>query len=114
MLVLLAYTHWHIRYWRIFLLILILFVPEVATHNLILWLGPLESLEINVKVSAALVEIVQRINTRPRYILAKVPNNHVFLPPLFCLHAMCRLLPEGPSPITKECASYRNVIGFAI
>lgn len=30
-----------------------------------------ESLEINFKVSSALVEIVQRITTRPRYILAK-------------------------------------------
>ncbi|KAJ6295089.1 hypothetical protein OIU76_023063 [Salix suchowensis] len=30
-----------------------------------------ESLEINFKVSSALVEIVRRISTRPRYILAK-------------------------------------------
>lgn len=34
--------------------------------------GPLESLEINFKVSSALVEIVRRITSRPRYILAKV------------------------------------------
>ncbi|CAK9166226.1 unnamed protein product [Ilex paraguariensis] len=32
---------------------------------------PCESLEINFKVSSALVEIVKRISTRPRYILAK-------------------------------------------
>lgn len=38
------------------------------------WLSsaPSESLEINSKVSSALVEIVQRITIRPRYILAKV------------------------------------------
>lgn len=34
--------------------------------------APSESLEINSKVSSALVEIVQRISTRPRYVLAKV------------------------------------------
>ncbi|KAG5536078.1 hypothetical protein RHGRI_023758 [Rhododendron griersonianum] len=33
--------------------------------------SPLESLEINFKVSSALVEIVRRITSRPRYILAK-------------------------------------------
>lgn len=31
-----------------------------------------ESLDINFKVSSALVEIVKRITTKPRYILAKV------------------------------------------
>lgn len=31
-----------------------------------------ESLEINFKVSSALVEVVRRITTRPRYFLAKV------------------------------------------
>lgn len=34
--------------------------------------APSESLEINLKVSSAMVEIVRRITTRPRYILAKV------------------------------------------
>lgn len=34
--------------------------------------APSESLEINFKVSSALVEIVRRITKRPRYILAKV------------------------------------------
>lgn len=34
--------------------------------------APSESLEINFKVSSALVEIVRRMTTRPRYILAKV------------------------------------------
>lgn len=34
--------------------------------------APSESLEINFKVSSALVEIVQQITTKPRYILAKV------------------------------------------
>lgn len=33
--------------------------------------GKKESLEINCKVSSALVEIVRRINSRPRYIIAK-------------------------------------------
>lgn len=39
---------------------------------LVHWAAPSESLEINFKVSSALVEIVRRITTRPRYILAKV------------------------------------------
>ncbi|KAG6589640.1 hypothetical protein SDJN03_15063, partial [Cucurbita argyrosperma subsp. sororia] len=43
----------------------------MTSRELITGKSPLESLEINVKVSAALVEIVQRINTKPRYILAK-------------------------------------------
>ncbi|KAL4036028.1 hypothetical protein IC575_004750 [Cucumis melo] len=43
----------------------------MTSRELITGKSPLESLEINVKISAALVEIVQRINTRPRYILAK-------------------------------------------
>jgi hypothetical protein len=34
--------------------------------------APEESLEINCKVSSALVEIVRKINSRPRYIIAKV------------------------------------------
>lgn len=38
-----------------------------------------ESLEINFKVSSALVEIVRRISTRPRYILAKVFLDITFL-----------------------------------
>ncbi|XP_038878743.1 uncharacterized protein LOC120070914 isoform X2 [Benincasa hispida] len=43
----------------------------MTSRELITGKSPLESLEINVKVSAALVEIVQRITTKPRYILAK-------------------------------------------
>ena len=31
-----------------------------------------ESLDINYKVSSALVEIMKRITTKPRYIIAKV------------------------------------------
>lgn len=34
--------------------------------------APSESLEINFKVSSALVEIVRQITIKPRYILAKV------------------------------------------
>lgn len=40
-------------------------------RKLIIGKSPEESLEINYKVSSALVDIVRRINARPRYILAK-------------------------------------------
>ncbi|KAJ6793144.1 Uncharacterized protein M6B38_111235 [Iris pallida] len=43
----------------------------VTSRQLITGKSPSESLEINYKVSSALVEIVRRINARPRYILAK-------------------------------------------
>ncbi|KAG8651617.1 uncharacterized protein LOC110616633 isoform X2 [Manihot esculenta] len=43
----------------------------MTSRELITGKSPSESLEINFKVSSALVEIVQRISTRPRYILAK-------------------------------------------
>uniref|UniRef100_A0A3B6SAX4 Ketose-bisphosphate aldolase class-II family protein n=1 Tax=Triticum aestivum TaxID=4565 RepID=A0A3B6SAX4_WHEAT len=43
----------------------------VTSRQLITGKTPEESLEINYKVSSALVEIVQRIDSRPRYILAK-------------------------------------------
>ncbi|PNT76101.1 hypothetical protein BRADI_1g44060v3 [Brachypodium distachyon] len=44
----------------------------VTSRQLITGRTPEESLEINYKVSSALVEIVRRISSRPRYILAKV------------------------------------------
>lgn len=52
--------------------------------------APSESLEINFKVSSALVEIVRRITKRPRYILAKVLYTFkgqcaLFLPSSFLL-----------------------------
>ncbi|KAJ0981299.1 hypothetical protein J5N97_009554 [Dioscorea zingiberensis] len=43
----------------------------MTSRKLITGKTPSESLEINYKVSSALVEIVRRINARPRYILAK-------------------------------------------
>ncbi|KAH9610731.1 hypothetical protein KSS87_022866, partial [Heliosperma pusillum] len=43
----------------------------MTSRQLIVGRTPSESLEINFKVSSALVEIVRRIATRPRYILAK-------------------------------------------
>uniref|UniRef100_A0A453RAP6 Four-carbon acid sugar kinase nucleotide binding domain-containing protein n=1 Tax=Aegilops tauschii subsp. strangulata TaxID=200361 RepID=A0A453RAP6_AEGTS len=43
----------------------------VTSRQLITGKTPEESLEINYKVSSALVEIVRRIDSRPRYILAK-------------------------------------------
>nr|XP_011464487.1 PREDICTED: uncharacterized protein LOC101292421 [Fragaria vesca subsp. vesca] len=43
----------------------------VTSRELITGKSPSESLEINFKVSSALVEIVRRITKRPRYILAK-------------------------------------------
>ncbi|XP_027169036.1 uncharacterized protein LOC113768766 [Coffea eugenioides] len=43
----------------------------LTSRKLITGKTPSESLEINSKVSSALVEIVQRITTRPRYVLAK-------------------------------------------
>lgn len=43
----------------------------VTSRKLITGKSPSESLEINYKVSSALVEIVRRISTRPRYIVAK-------------------------------------------
>ncbi|XP_074305068.1 uncharacterized protein LOC141639999 [Silene latifolia] len=43
----------------------------MTSRQLIVGRTPTESLEINFKVSSALVEIVRRIATRPRYILAK-------------------------------------------
>ncbi|XP_059643268.1 uncharacterized protein LOC132285119 [Cornus florida] len=43
----------------------------VTSRELITGKTPSESLEINFKVSSALVEIVRRITTKPRYILAK-------------------------------------------
>ncbi|KQK18686.1 hypothetical protein BRADI_1g44060v3 [Brachypodium distachyon] len=43
----------------------------VTSRQLITGRTPEESLEINYKVSSALVEIVRRISSRPRYILAK-------------------------------------------
>ncbi|KAI3848331.1 hypothetical protein MKW98_005711 [Papaver atlanticum] len=43
----------------------------MTSRELITGSSPSESLEINFKVSSALVEIVRRITTRPRYILAK-------------------------------------------
>ncbi|KAF3646089.1 putative aldose 1-epimerase-like [Capsicum annuum] len=43
----------------------------MTSRELITGKTPSESLEINFKVSSALVEIVRRITTRPRYILAK-------------------------------------------
>lgn len=43
----------------------------MTSRELITGKSPSESLEINFKVSSALVEIVKRIKTRPRYILAK-------------------------------------------
>ncbi|KAI5660288.1 hypothetical protein M9H77_29081 [Catharanthus roseus] len=43
----------------------------MTSRELITGKTPSESLEINFKVSSALVEIVKRITTRPRYILAK-------------------------------------------
>ncbi|KAK3001094.1 hypothetical protein RJ639_020745 [Escallonia herrerae] len=46
---------------------LILTSRELITGN-----TPSESLDINFKVSSALVEMVKRITTRPRYILAKI------------------------------------------
>lgn len=45
---------------------------------------PSESLEINFRVSSALVEVVRRIMTKPRYILAKVLS-------VCCLLAMCKV-----------------------
>ncbi|KAK1302075.1 hypothetical protein QJS10_CPB12g01567 [Acorus calamus] len=43
----------------------------VTSRELIKGNSPTESLEINFKVSSALVDIVKRITTRPRYIVAK-------------------------------------------
>ncbi|KAG9459202.1 hypothetical protein H6P81_003710 [Aristolochia fimbriata] len=43
----------------------------MTSRLLITGKSPAESLEINFKVSSALVDIVRRIKTRPRYILAK-------------------------------------------
>ncbi|XP_073100387.1 uncharacterized protein [Elaeis guineensis] len=43
----------------------------MTSRQLITGKSPEESLEINYKVSSALVDIVRRINARPRYILAK-------------------------------------------
>ncbi|KAF6150211.1 hypothetical protein GIB67_000085 [Kingdonia uniflora] len=43
----------------------------VTSRELITGSSPSENLDINFKVSSALVEIVKRIKTRPRYILAK-------------------------------------------
>ncbi|XP_050225741.1 uncharacterized protein LOC126675181 isoform X2 [Mercurialis annua] len=43
----------------------------MTSRELITGKTPSECLEINFKVSSALVEIVRRISTRPRYILAK-------------------------------------------
>ncbi|KAA8542841.1 hypothetical protein F0562_023993 [Nyssa sinensis] len=43
----------------------------MTSRELITGKTPSESLEINFKVSSALVEITRRITTRPRYILAK-------------------------------------------
>ncbi|XP_024033468.1 uncharacterized protein LOC18056049 isoform X3 [Citrus clementina] len=43
----------------------------ITSRVLITGKTPSESLEINLKVSSAMVEIVRRITTRPRYILAK-------------------------------------------
>ncbi|XP_049934362.1 uncharacterized protein LOC116255467 isoform X2 [Nymphaea colorata] len=43
----------------------------MTSRQLVTGNSPDECLEINFKVSLALVEIVQKINTRPRYILAK-------------------------------------------
>ncbi|KAJ4961675.1 hypothetical protein NE237_021585 [Protea cynaroides] len=43
----------------------------MTSRELITGKSALESLEINFKVSSALVEIVRQITTRPRYILAK-------------------------------------------
>ncbi|KMZ56084.1 hypothetical protein ZOSMA_99G00140 [Zostera marina] len=43
----------------------------MTSRDLIKGASPLESLEINSKVSSALVDIVRSITTRPRYILAK-------------------------------------------
>ncbi|CDO98335.1 unnamed protein product [Coffea canephora] len=43
----------------------------LTSRKLITGKTPSESLEINSKASSALVEIVQRITTRPRYVLAK-------------------------------------------
>ncbi|KAM1938337.1 hypothetical protein FF1_015948 [Malus domestica] len=43
----------------------------MTSRELITGKTPSESLEINFKVSSALVEIVRRITTRPRYILVK-------------------------------------------
>ncbi|KAF8398973.1 hypothetical protein HHK36_014838 [Tetracentron sinense] len=43
----------------------------MTSRELITGKTPSESLEINFKVSSALVEIVRRITTQPRYILAK-------------------------------------------
>ncbi|CAB4281406.1 unnamed protein product [Prunus armeniaca] len=43
----------------------------MTSRELITGKTPSESLEINFKVSSALVEIVRRISTKPRYILAK-------------------------------------------
>ncbi|GAV66865.1 DUF1537 domain-containing protein, partial [Cephalotus follicularis] len=44
----------------------------MTSRKLITGKTPSESLEINFKVSSALVEIVRRITAKPRYILAKV------------------------------------------
>ncbi|KAL8139718.1 hypothetical protein V2J09_005739 [Rumex salicifolius] len=43
----------------------------MTSRQLITGTTPSESLEINSKVSSALVDIVSRISTRPRYVLAK-------------------------------------------
>ncbi|KAF5179634.1 D-tagatose-1,6-bisphosphate aldolase subunit GatY [Thalictrum thalictroides] len=43
----------------------------LTSRGLITGSSPSESLQINFRVSSALVDIVRRINTRPRYILAK-------------------------------------------
>lgn len=43
----------------------------LTSRLLITGSSPSESLKINFKVSSALVDIVKRLNTRPRYILAK-------------------------------------------
>ncbi|KAK9106027.1 hypothetical protein Scep_022871 [Stephania cephalantha] len=43
----------------------------MTSRELITGSSPSQSLDINFKVSSALVEIVRRIKTRPRYILAK-------------------------------------------
>ncbi|KAJ8753715.1 hypothetical protein K2173_026391 [Erythroxylum novogranatense] len=43
----------------------------MTSRMLITGKSPSESLQINSKVSSALVEIIRRISTRPRYILAK-------------------------------------------
>lgn len=49
-----------------------IFLLSLCSTSMFIWADASESLDINFRVSSALVEIVRRIKTKPRYILAKV------------------------------------------